>query len=125
MAIPFVKYYVCPKRKTLEGIMDTMVTEGDDLWCEFLDLMMTSYKMEMRPPREYRKEELVKFNAPIFLIASSEDIFFPAKKVFAKAEKLFVGKVKKKKITGKHLPSNKTMGEVCKAIASFGKTTGI
>lgn len=119
MSIPFIKYYFHPERKTLEGIMNTMVTEVDDIWCEFLDLMMTSYKMEMRPPREYRKNELLNFTAPVLIIASSEDVFFPDYKVFAKADKIFAGKIEKMKITGKHLPSQKTMGEVCKAIIDF------
>ncbi|HEX2944742.1 MAG TPA: alpha/beta fold hydrolase [Clostridia bacterium] len=119
MSIPFVKYYLHPKRKTLEGIMNTMVTEGDDIWCEFLDLMMTSYKMEMRSPREFRKDELSNFTAPVLIIASSEDVFFPDYKVFAKADKIFAGKIEKMKITGKHLPSHKTMEDVCKAIIDF------
>lgn len=31
MSIPFIKYYFHPSRKALEGIMDTMVTDGDDM----------------------------------------------------------------------------------------------
>ena len=119
MSIPFIKYYLHPTKKTLEGIMNTMVTEGDDLWCEFLDLMMSSYKMEMRSPREYKKHELSNFTAPVLIIASSEDVFFPDYKVFPKADVVFAGKIQKMKITGKHLPSQKTMADVCKAIINF------
>ena len=119
MSIPFIKYYFHPSRKALEGIMNTMVTDGDDMWCEFLDLMMTSYKMEMRSPREYKKDELSNFTAPVLIIASSEDIFFPDYKVFPKADRIFAGRIEKMKITGKHLPSQKTMAEVCKAIIAF------
>lgn len=121
MSIPFIKYYLHPSKKTLKGIMNTMVSEGDDLWCEFLNLMMSSYKMEMRAPREYKKDELLEFTAPVLIIASSEDVFFPDYKVFPKADAVFSGKIEKMKITGKHLPSQKTMADVCKAIANFDK----
>lgn len=121
MSIPFIKYYFTPSEKTLKAIMNTMVTEGDALWCEFLDLMMSSYKMEMRPPKEYKRNELSNFSAPVLIIASSEDIFFPDYKVFPKADKIFLGKVEKMKITGKHLPSQKTMADVCEAVINFDK----
>lgn len=123
MSIPFIKYYLFPAKKTLEGIMNTMVTAGDDLWCEFLDLMMSSYKMEMRAPREYKKDELSNFTSSLLIIASSEDVFFPDYKVFPKADKVFSGKIEKMKITGKHLPSQKTMSEVCEAIIGFDKSS--
>jgi len=119
MAIPFMKYYFRPSRKALQGIMDTMVSEGDDMWREFLDLMMTCYKMEMRPPREFTKAELSGFNSPILLIASSEDVFFPDNKVFPRADQIFPGPIRKMRISGKHLPSARTMADVCKAIVAF------
>jgi len=119
MSIPFMKYYFRPSEKALQGIMDTMVSEGDALWCEFLDLMMSSYKMEMRPPKFFRKEELTRFTAPLLIIASSEDVFFPDVAVFSKADKMFAGEITKMNIPGKHLPAPQTMADVCKAIVDW------
>ena len=65
------------------------------MWCEFLDLMMSSCKMEMRAPRKYKKDELTEFTSPVLLIASPLDVFFPADTVFSKADKIFAGEVKK------------------------------
>lgn len=56
MVVPFMRYYIKPDIETLKNVVETMVTESDDLWCEFLDIMMSSYKMEMRPPREFSKK---------------------------------------------------------------------
>lgn len=47
------------------------------------------------------------------------DIFFPADKVFAKAEKIFKGPVTTMKIDSLHLPDDATMEEVCKKTAEF------
>lgn len=57
--------------------------------------------------------------APLFIIASNEDIFFPANKVFAKAKKLFQNVIITKTIEGNHLPSQKTMNTICKEITAF------
>lgn len=123
MSIPFIKYYFRPSPKTLKGIMDSMVGNDDDIWREFLDLMMSSYKMEMRAPREYEKDELINFTAPLFIIASPNDIFFPAGVVFSKADKIFAGKLTKMEVLDKHLPSQKTMVDVCRAIVDFDKSS--
>ena len=122
MMIPFVKYYFKPSKRTLRGILETMVSESDELWCEFFDLMMSSYKMEMRAPKEYSKKELSEFHAPIIIFASNEDIFFPADKVFSKAEKIFSGDLQIHKIGGKHLPSGRTMTAVCEKTIEFFET---
>lgn len=119
MVVPFMKYYIKPDTETLKNVVETMVTESDDLWCEFLDIMMSSYKMEMRPPREFSKKELKNFNADIILFASENDIFFPASKVFGKAKLLFTGNCKMIEINSKHLPDEKTMKYVCKETITF------
>ena len=125
MALPFIKYYFAPTENALNGIMDIMVSEGDDLWREFLDLMMSSYKMEMRAPKEYKKKELERFDSSIIIFASNDDIFFPANKVFSKAELLFEKKPLTYLIEGKHLPSKAIMSYICdKTIEFFNKNEG-
>ena len=53
------------------------------------------------------------------IIASDRDIFFPADKVFAKAEKIFKGPITTMKIDSLHLPDDATMEGVCKKTAEF------
>ena len=119
MAFPFMKYYFAPSEKSLNGILDVMAGESDYLWREFFDLMMSSYKMEMRAPKEYKKNELNNFNSPILIFASNDDIFFPANKVFPKAEEIFIKKPQTHFIESKHLPSSTTMADVCKKTITF------
>lgn len=117
--IPFSKYYFTQTETALDNIMNVMTNDNAKLWREFFDLMMSSYKMEMRPPKEYKKEELEKFDSPVIIFASNEDIFFPADKVFLKAEKILKIKPKTCLISGKHLPSASTMSFVCNEIIEF------
>lgn len=118
-AVPFLKYYRKPSEKTLQGIISAMSSQNDILWNEFFRLMMSGYKMEMRPPKEFRKSELKDFSSEVIVFASDEDIFFPAYKVFPKAKKLFRNRPLTYRINGKHLPSESTMLNVCNIIKHF------
>lgn len=121
MALPFMKYYFAPTEKALNEIMDIMASESDEMWREFFDLVMSSYKMEMRAPKEYKKEELEKFYSSIIIFASNEDIFFPANKVFLKAEEIFQKKPQTYLVEGNHMPSASTMLYVCNKTIEFFK----
>ena len=77
--------------------------------------------MEMRPPREYKKREMISFKAPLLIIASEKDIFFPAGRVFSKAREIFSGPITTTEIDSKHLPSDETMADVCKRTREFFK----
>ena len=119
MVVPFIKYYSKPSEKTLDAVIETMGGKGDETWREFFGLMMYSYKMEMKPPKEYTKKELSAFKAPLLIMASQNDIFFPADKVFSKAKKIFAGPVTTVEIDSKHLPSDEVMVEVCRWAKMF------
>ena len=121
MVVPFLKYYLRPSEKTLDTVMETMGGKDDFFWREFFDLMMSSYKMEMKPPREYVRGELKNFKAPLLIVASENDIFFPASKVFKKAKDIFTGPITTVEIDSKHLPSDETMIGVCKQTKEFLK----
>ncbi len=123
IVLPFMKYYFRPSEKTLDEVLASMGGKGDPVWREFFDIMMSSYKMEMRPPREYKKQEMILFHAPLLIIASEKDIFFPAGRVFGKAGKIFAGPVTMVEIDSKHLPSDETMVAVCKRTKEFFEHT--
>jgi pimeloyl-ACP methyl ester carboxylesterase len=123
MVVPFMKYYFSPSVKTLDAVIESMGGKGDPVWREFFDIMMSSYKMEMRPPREYKKREMISFKAPLLIIASEKDIFFPAGRVFRRAREIFAGPVTTIEIDSKHLPSDETMVDVCKRTIEFLKNS--
>lgn len=118
MSIPLMRYYSSPSEEALGGIMERMSSQDDEMWREFFNLMMSSYKMEMRPPKEYSRKELSGLRAPVYIFASNDDIFFPAERVFPKADKVFPAPPRKYLIKGHHLPSEATMKKVCAKIIS-------
>ncbi len=119
MVVPFIKYYFKPTEKGLDAVIESMGGKSDEVWREFFDIMMSSYKMEMKPPREYKAKELASLASPLLIVASDRDIFFPADKVFSKAEKIFRGPLTTMKINSLHLPDEETMVRVCKKTVEF------
>ncbi len=119
MVIPFIKYYHYPTVKGLNGVIRCIGGKADEVWRRFFKLMMSGYKMEMRPPREYKKEELQSIRSPLLIIASDNDIFFPADAVFKKAREIFDCPVHFIRIKSKHLPSEKVMNKVCSKTTEF------
>ena len=121
--VPFMKYFFHSSEKTLDEVIESMGGKGDPVWREFFDIMMSSYKMEMRPPKEFKKKEMISFTSPLLIIASENDIFFPAGKVFTKAKEIFAGPITTVEIDSKHLPSDETMVDVCKRTIEFFENT--
>ena len=121
MIVPFMKYYFRPSEKTLDAVIETRGGEGDPIWREFFDLMMSCYKMELKAPREYSREELSSFDAPVLIVASEKDIFFPADRVFKRAKEIFKGPMTTAMIDSKHLPSEDAMAGICRQTIDFLK----
>lgn len=119
LIIPWTMYKFFPTRDRLIKAFAPMMTEINEDFLEFTDAMLCNYKMELRGPREVSKEELINFNAPTFVIASKDDIFFPAHKVIPKAMKIINNVVKTEYIYGKHLSSKKTLEYVNSKIIEF------
>ena len=117
--VPFIKYYFKPSEKTLDAVIETMGGESDEIWREFFDLMMSSYKMELKAPKEYSREDMASFDAPLLIIASKNDLFFPAERVFCKAKKIFRCDIATVEISSKHLPSENEMAGICKQTIEF------
>ena len=119
LIVPFTKYYFRPSRKILASVMEILGGEDDEAWSEFFDLMMGLYKMELKGPKEYGPKDLAMFTSPLLIAASPTDIFFPADRVFKKADEIFIGHVTKLEINCKHLPDEDTMAEVCRKTLEF------
>lgn len=115
----WMTYPICPNRKKLIDAFKPMTTEVNEEFLEFCDAMLRDYKIEMRGPKEFTREELNNFTAPTFVLAAKNDIFFPADKVIPKAKGMFRNLVKVECIDGGHLSSKSTLEHVNKEIIEF------
>jgi pimeloyl-ACP methyl ester carboxylesterase len=118
LMIPWIVYRLRPSRSCLEKAFLPMMTELNEEFLEYTEMMLRHYKMVMEPPREIRKEEIEKFLSPVLVIAAKKDIFFPASKVIPRAKQIFRN-VEVEEIEGNHLSSSKTLEYVNWRIDQF------
>lgn len=117
--VQWLTYPVFPKRDRLIKAFQSMVTETNEDFLEFCDAMLRDYRIELRGPKEFTKEELKNFKAPTFVIAAKDDIFFPANKVIPKAKYVIQNLTKIECIDGGHLSSKETLEHVNNEIIEF------
>ncbi|MBW9153497.1 alpha/beta fold hydrolase [Clostridium estertheticum] len=121
LIIPWLIYMLFPNRNRLISAFAPMMTENNEDFLEFADVMLRTYKMELRGPREVSKKELKDFIAPTFVISAKDDIFFPADRVIPKSKTIFQNLLKIERIDGGHLSSKKTLECVNNKIIEFLK----
>jgi len=112
-------YPLFPKQDRLINALQCMMTEINEDFLEFCDVILRDYKMELRGPKEFTKKELKNFKAPTFVISARDDVFFPADKVIPKAKAIIPNLTKTEYIDGGHLSSKKTLEHVNREIINF------
>jgi pimeloyl-ACP methyl ester carboxylesterase len=111
LMLPWMMYRVRPSQARLQKAFLPMMTELNEEFLAYTDMMLRHYKMVMEPPREIKEEEIERFQMPVLVIAAKEDIFFPASKVIPRSKRLF-GNLEVEEIEGNHLSSRKTLEHV-------------
>ena len=117
--VQWLMYPLFPKRDRLINALQCMMTEINEDFLEFCDVMLRDYRMELRGPKEFTKRELKNFKAPTFVISARDDVFFPADKVIPKAKEIIPNLTKTEYIDGGHLSSKKTLEHVNREIIKF------
>ena len=87
--VQWLMYPLFPKRDRLINALQCMMTEINEDFLEFCDVMLRDYRMELRGPKEFTKRELKNFKAPTFVISARDDVFFLRIKLFQRQKKLF------------------------------------
>lgn len=118
LMLPWLVYRLRPSRAKLEKAFLPMMTEVNEEFLEYTDMMLRHYKMVLEPPREIKEKEIESFQAPVLVIAAKEDIFFPASTVIPRAKKLFCN-MEAEEIEGNHLSSKETLEYVNWRIDQF------
>jgi pimeloyl-ACP methyl ester carboxylesterase len=118
LMLPWMMYRLRPSQAGLQKAFLPMMTELNEEFLAYTDMMLRHYKMVMEPPREMKEDEIKGLQVPVLVIAAKKDIFFPASKVIPRARRLF-GNLEVDEIEGNHLSSRKTLEYVNWRIDQF------
>ncbi|WP_190811309.1 alpha/beta fold hydrolase [Flagellimonas sp. S3867] len=89
LTFPLLKFLVTKTEKSLVQFMDAfyMTKKEDDIL--FQKNILLGTKMDYRRPPLLKKENLIHFNSPTFIMAADMDVFFPGHKVLGRSIELF------------------------------------
>ncbi|MDO5988650.1 alpha/beta hydrolase [Flavivirga amylovorans] len=113
LTIPLIRYKITKKEKHLKTFLDAFVPEEDKFMYKMLKLMMDGVKLDTRIPSLLKRKHVEHFNKPVYIIAASDDIYFPGKKIAKKSKSLF-NNLKEVYLlkNSKHMPSQETFGDI-------------
>jgi 2-hydroxy-6-oxonona-2,4-dienedioate hydrolase len=122
--LPMMLYKASPTQARLEKFAGNLFTTMDPDWLPYIGDAFRGYKMDFRPPRLVRDDELKSFTAPVQVFAADQDVSFPGAKLLARAKRVFPNLAYSELLVNtKHTPSFEPSSRcrLAASIASFMK----
>lgn len=120
--IPMLSYKMNGSAKSLRRIANSMsLNSMGQLDEQIIGSIFKYTTLEQEMPKLTTMEEVKDYHAPTLVIAGTEDLFFPGKKIFQKAEGLFGQQLEIKSYQMGHFPSPENLVKIDTDIQSFLK----
>lgn len=81
--------YLFPSEARMEALYDELFTDRDESWFRFYQDSLSSLNMERRMPEIAGDEAYAVLEAPVQLLANSDDVIFPPEALIARGRELF------------------------------------
>jgi 2-hydroxy-6-oxonona-2,4-dienedioate hydrolase len=105
VAIPMMLYRSSPSPARLERFLRYVLTTPNDDWADYLGDAFVAFRMDFRPPRLLRDDELAGFAAPVQVIGAEDDLSVPGKALLARAKRVFPNLAQSELLAGsRHCP---------------------
>jgi pimeloyl-ACP methyl ester carboxylesterase len=105
LLIPYLRFRFRPTDKNMIRMSSLIMTRFDQERIELLQAIFKHVKIKTEMPRPTKKEELINFTSPTVVIASKNDIMFPAERVIPRARKILPNLVETIILDGLHEPT--------------------
>ncbi len=120
LSLPLLKYKLTKSDKDLKHFTDAFAPKGDVFMFRLLKAIMTGVKMDTRIPRLLKRKHVEHFNNPVYIIAASNDVYFPGHKIAKKSPTLFNNLKEIHILNGSnHMPGKETFPEIQSKIAKW------
>ncbi len=109
LTFPLIRWKITKKEKHLKSFLNAFVPNNDDFLYTMLSVMMKGIKLDTRIPKLLKTKEVENFNAPVYIIAAKDDIYFPGEKIAQRSKELFPNLKEVHLLEhAKHMPSKST-----------------
>lgn len=117
--LPWWRYRRNPSPERLALALEPLATESDEVLFEWLGTVIRTVGWRVPPPGPFRRKQLAAFDAPTFLAAAEDDVFFPRERLLRRAAKLLPGLQEIERLPGKHIPPRASFEALNHSIQSF------
>lgn len=120
VALPIILYRLRPTRERLLPAARPILTEPEDLAVRQLGAIYRNVRLDAGLPRMATEEELRGFEGSVAVFASEDDVFFPARRVLARAKEVFPNLVGAECLAGcRHVPSTSAFEHLGERLRAF------
>lgn len=109
LTLPLIRWNITKKEKHLKSFLNAFVPIENEFLYKMLCLIMKGVKLDTRIPKLLKRKEVENFTAPVYIIATKDDIYFPGEKIAQRSKKLFLNLKEVHLLeNSKHMPSEDT-----------------
>jgi pimeloyl-ACP methyl ester carboxylesterase len=119
LMIPYMRYKIHSTEQNLISLCSTIMTRFDKERIELLQAIFKYTNINQKMPRLAYNGELDDLTSPIMVVASKNDILFPASRVIPRAKEIFPNLTYTETIDSLHEPTKKLHDHIQRISTSF------
>lgn len=120
LTLPLLKFKITKSDKDLKQFTDAFAPVDDPFIFRLLKAIITSVKMDTRIPRLLKRKQIEHFKNPVYILAASNDIYFPGHKIAEKSPTLFQNLKEVHLLNGSnHMPGKEHFEEIQTKITTW------
>jgi len=89
LTLPLLRFKITKSDKHLKQFTDAFAPPKDEFIFRLLKAILLGVKMDTRIPPLLKKQDVVHFINPVYIMAASNDIYFPSDKMAIRSKELF------------------------------------
>ncbi|MCT4580003.1 MAG: alpha/beta hydrolase [Flavobacteriales bacterium] len=109
LTFPLIRYKITQQEKHLKSFLNAFAPIENDHLYRMLSTIMKGVKLDTRIPQLLKPQDVKGFDAPVYIIAAKNDVYFPGEKIAKRSEELF-SNLKEVHLleNSKHMPAEDT-----------------
>ena len=113
LTFPLLRFKITKKEKHLKAFTDAFAPENNEFMFRLLKLIMTGTKLDTRIPKLLTKENVAHFTNPVYILAASNDVYFPGERIAERSPNVFKNLKEVHLLNGsKHMPTEETFSVI-------------
>ena len=89
LTFPLIRWKFTKREKHLKSFLSAFVPDHDDFLHRMLSVMMKGIQLDTRIPKLLKPTDVENFKAPVYIMAATNDVYFPGEKIVKRSKELF------------------------------------